>query len=567
LNYKELEKIEFKEIENILTQLIIEKGIDKIYIDNLVDRGVDEKNAKIEEDISYTLNHIIAPNFTIDQIQYLISAAENVTNPILKARYCAVLVECSHKKHENSKKLIDYVLMHKCKVLNENTWTLFDLDLLNLMLLLSSTMGFSKLDVANISLDYVEKNGCLGMIISRLFLLIKGLKIDENEDRNYLLNRTEKIYDELIMKSSQVNDFTALEQLLYQIEKSKIDFINIVFLKSAIAKSYLSLARNGSRSVRELSFAQKASEYAKKINDDELEKECLAVLQNLIANNDIEWKKSEMEFPEELKGKIAENIEHLKAYFSKSKSEDCFKDRIKALSTVLCLDEVNSEGIISTSLIYIPICSFSHIKSYVEGVEENSIFSRFGSISTLGDGKVVSTGFKPLIRAKSTIYHIHAVTNILPAIEALESSEDFSMDVVKEQIIESKNITAEDIEFIDCALDDYSTKRYISFIHVIVPCIESIIRNIYKKEIGVDIQVKNNDNSVQTTLNLSDILKTDAFKARVKEDAHEYLMYLLNDETGQNIRNNVAHRLKNAEYYNEYLSRLLLHILIFLCSI
>lgn len=561
-----MDNIEIKEIENIITRLIIEKGIDEINTNVLIEQNVAEIYAKIEGDISYILSHIIAPNITESEMQYIICAIENVTLPIMKARYYAVLVECSFKKqkYEYSNKLIEYVLMYKHEILNENKWTHFDLDLLNLMLFLSSTMNLLKLDVAILSLDYVEKNGCLGTIILKLLLLIKGLNNDEDKDN--LLIRTEKVCIKLIERLTKVNDTLALEQLLQQIEQSKISFINVILLKNAISKSYLSLAKNGGRSLRELSFAQKATEYAKKIKDNDLEKECLAVLHNLIENNDIQWKESELKLPEEENQKIEENIKHIREYFSKS--GDCLKDRIKALSSLLSIEYKNSEGnIISTSLLYKPISPFSNVTEFVKAFEENSIYSRICSISTLGDGKVVSTGFNPLIQAKNTVYYLHALTNILPAIEALESSEGFSMDVVKEQINESKNVTDEDMEFIDYAFVDYSTKRYIPFIHVIVPCIEAIIRNIFKNETGIDIQVKNNDNTVQTTVNLSDILKTHAFKAKVKEDTYEYLEYLLNEETGENIRNNVAHRLKNTEYYNEYRSRLLLHILIYLCSI
>lgn len=543
----------------------MEKGIDEINEKLLEERGVEKTYAKIEGDISYVLSHIISPNFTEIQIQYIISAAENATLPVLKARYNAVLVECSYKKqkYEYSIKLIEYVLKDKDEIFNKVKWTLFDLDLLNLMLLISASMNIAKPDIANLSLDYVENNGCLSTIINRFLLLIK--KIDSNGDRDYLLNRIEKVYNDLIERLTKATDAVALVQLLRQIKQSKTTFINILPLESAISKSYLNLAKSGSRSLRELLYAQRAAEYAKIIKDDKLEKECLAVLRSLIDNNDIEWVQSKFELSEEENQNISNEIELIKEYFSNPRY--CLKDRIKALSMALSISYCDSEGkVVSTLVLYVPIASFDEVKSFVETFK-NSVVTRIASISTLGDGKVVNTGFNPFIQAKNTVYSFHAATKILPAIEALESSEDFTMDIVREQIVESKYISDQDIIFIDYALADYSAKRYIPFIHVIVPCIEAIIRNIYRDEIGVDILVKNADCSTQTTANLSDILKNNAFKAKIKEDAYEYLVYLLNDETGENIRNNVAHRLKNAEYYNEYRSRLLMHFLIYLCSI
>ncbi|MBZ9686810.1 DUF4209 domain-containing protein [Clostridium estertheticum] len=561
-----MNNIEYKEIEQVITELIIEKGIDEINKKHLEEQGFGGIYAKTEENISYVLCHIITPDFNEDEMKYIISAAERFTSPLLKTRYYAVLVECSCKKekYERSKKLVEYVLVYKNEIFNETRWTIFDLDLLNLLLFVSSTMRISKFEIANLSLDYVEKNGCLSNIVIKLLLIIKGF--DKPEDRDKTLIRTESIYINIIYRLSKVNDVIALGQLLQQIQESGIKFINVFPLERAISRSSLNLAKCGARTLREISFAQKASEIAKKIKDNELEKESLAVLHDLISNNEIVWSESKFELPEKENQKINKDIIDIKAYFSKAGG--CIQNRIKALSSALSINYYDSEGkIISSSLFYRPLASFSDIKAFVQSFENQSSLARIATISTLGDGKVVNTGFNPLIQAKSQVYTLHALTNILPAIDALESSDDFTMDAVREYVMKSKYITKEDIDFIYYAFDDYATKRYIPFIHVIVPCIESIIRNIYKNENGTDIQAKDNDNTVQTTVNLSDVLKNSRFIAKITENVHEYLIYFLNEETGENIRNNVAHRLKNAEYYNEYRSKLLMHILTLLSSI
>ena len=56
-------------------------------------------------------------------------------------------------------------------------------------------------------------------------------------------------------------------------------------------------------------------------------------------------------------------------------------------------------------------------------------------------------------------------------------------------------------------------------------------------------------------------------KENLSEDFISYLQYLLNDDTSsENIRNNIAHRLTDAEFYNEGRSLIVLHLLLVLTS-
>ncbi|MGE1115190.1 hypothetical protein ACQJ0K_25915 [Priestia megaterium] len=76
------------------------------------------------------------------------------------------------------------------------------------------------------------------------------------------------------------------------------------------------------------------------------------------------------------------------------------------------------------------------------------------------------------MKAKELAYIMHRSTNILPSLEALENSKDYSIEEIKKLIQECPFVTDDEMNFISEALEDYSKCRWIPFICVIVPSFE-----------------------------------------------------------------------------------------------
>ncbi|MGE1115189.1 DUF4209 domain-containing protein [Priestia megaterium] len=83
---------------------------------------------------------------------------------------------------------------------------------------------------------------------------------------------------------------------------------------------------------------------------------------------------------------------------------------------------------------------------------------------------------------------------------------------------------------------------------------------------GTNILTKNTDTLVHTTVNLTNLLNNTKVRQVITEDLANYLEHLLNNDTSsENIRNNVAHRFKQSDFYSKERSQTLIHALLQVC--
>lgn len=151
-------------------------------------------------------------------------------------------------------------------------------------------------------------------------------------------------------------------------------------------------------------------------------------------------------------------------------------------------------------------------------------------------------------------------------IPKLIESHDLTPEKFAEQLSDTPIHFKEDNQFLISGINSYFNKDYIAMIHIIIPYIESTLRNVVK-EIGLNTYKPNKKNGYDAIL-LGDILSIDQMKNDVLgEDIHFYLKLILNDARGLNLRNVVAHGLGTRSMFNVVNANILIHILMILSCI
>lgn len=124
-------------------------------------------------------------------------------------------------------------------------------------------------------------------------------------------------------------------------------------------------------------------------------------------------------------------------------------------------------------------------------------------------------------------------------------------------------IDENNLKIIECGLENYFSEDYVGSMHILVPQLESVIRNFLKKA-GVQAisSVRGTTNTQESTL--SDLLNRDEVREKLTEDLHWYITLILVEKLGFNFRNDVAHGLIKFDSLNLSNSNLILHLFILL---
>ncbi|OIJ16495.1 hypothetical protein BKP45_21040 [Anaerobacillus alkalidiazotrophicus] len=413
-------------------------------------------------------------------------------------------------------------------------------------------MSIKKDEVWESVLIYLEnKPHC---IFSHAIRIIPFINNKDREDK-FL----EILYRQL-MQSANIGIYRPIEQLLEETNKNKQFPVERSLMQRRLAESYMKLIKDEKSAVRVIHFAQKAASIYKQLKDKEEENKCLAVISRHIEADNPDWQQTEFEFPAEFSDALNTNIKVIQEFFSDTNIN--IQERISCLSKFIT---EKNQKLNKNILLYKPFVLISDINNTAEEFNK-SVFLQLASVVTLDKNKVIANGNNNIMRAKELAYPMHQKTNILPALNALENSKDFSINEIKNLIQECKLVSDDELIFISEALDDYSKERWVPFICVIVPSFESILRRLYFEIEGTSIQAKNTDTLVHTTVNLSNVLSNKKVREILSEDFVIYLEYLLNSDTSsENIRNNVAHRFTQSDFYTKERSQVLIHALLQLC--
>lgn len=130
---------------------------------------------------------------------------------------------------------------------------------------------------------------------------------------------------------------------------------------------------------------------------------------------------------------------------------------------------------------------------------------------------------------------------ITPAIEGIMDNIIDKNEIINE-ILRSKIIFEEDKKHITKALNFFFDKDYDTFIYIIIPNFEKILRNILIINNIPDYKNKDTETEYQVTLSLTDTLNIVKEKGLLLPEVATKVSQLLNEEDCENYRNKLCHR-------------------------
>ncbi|WP_336864672.1 DUF4209 domain-containing protein [Peribacillus frigoritolerans] len=488
-----------------------------------------------------------------DILNYASERLDECTLFITKTRYFLFLIKNAKKKYVYAKEYVDFLLNEPEEAIENESDSYFTKQCLNTLLEVSGSMNIRTEEVWLKTWGYIQR---YPNILLQHASKITSLITNKEREDNFI-----GLLNNLLLQSANTGNYSPIEQLLNDTSKNKKFPIERSAIQRRLAEAYMKKIEHEESAVRGIHFAQKAASIFKYLKDNEEENKCLAIISKYVESDNSDWEEMEINLPSEVNDAVNENIRVIKEIFCDTGTP--IQERISYLSKFITIKDEKTD---MSNLLYKPVALIKDVDSAANELNK-SVFLQLVSVVTLDQNKVIANGNNAIRRAMELVYPMHKITTILPALEALEGSHDYSIQELKVFIKECPIISDDELIFINEALDDYACGRWIPFICVIVPSFESILRQLYLEIEGTNIQAKNTDPLVHTTVNLTNVLNNKKVRELLSEDLAQYLEYLLNSDTSsENIRNNVAHRFTNSDFYSKDRSQVLIHALVQVCA-
>lgn len=480
--------------------------------------------------------------FSETQVKYYERRLEETHNLFLKLRYSDYLFEYGHKRTiMNKYEISKYLLSALIEIIECYNETCNYFSLLARLVQVSLLMGNKEKLAKSFELMNKQINEC-----------------DNNTECSYLLNHFQLIREILTSKYSEVvsqYDMGKLKRTLNEnldnywenknyegyrklveelIEYSEIipfENINIIALKNDIGKTYeLEAEYQQGRAKKsllvKLGFLEKAMKLYKEIGNTEKVNE----MKIRIKKNYEEYEKSdEMNLIE-----IPISISILKKYIDQS------------VESIISSNIQNSLDNIAYSDYFIP--NISQIEKQFYNFKKEYPLQSLIPISILSGGKKVESAsseekinYINLNNHYTINVYLHVELKLKTVFEKMIkenkiSTEDFMDKLSRWELLDSKNTP-----FIRRGIERFLKGDYISAVHILVPQFESITRNMFFKAGYPTTSIKKGNTQHEETFNT--FLNREDIKETLGKDIHKLIKFVMIEQSGFNLRNEIAHGL------------------------
>lgn len=154
---------------------------------------------------------------------------------------------------------------------------------------------------------------------------------------------------------------------------------------------------------------------------------------------------------------------------------------------------------------------------------------------------------------------------LLPVFSMAIDEKFLSSDLLMDKLRACNHFMENNLKIIDAGVKCYFNADYISSLHVLVPQLEACIRNIFSQANYSTTSIKKNQTQHEETFN--EFLKREEVIQILGKRLHKYLQIITVEQTGLNLRNEIAHGLIIEEACNEAMCTLILHLLLILTNL
>lgn len=152
-----------------------------------------------------------------------------------------------------------------------------------------------------------------------------------------------------------------------------------------------------------------------------------------------------------------------------------------------------------------------------------------------------------------------------PVMKALISRFELTPQKIVDHLYKSPVFDEDKKEIILSGIKAYFEDNHLVSIHLLIPQIESVVRNIVERTGGSVLKPSRTGGLQLKTLD--ELLRNDKFVEVLGDDIALYLRILLTDQRGWNLRNDVCHGLSPASVFQVNLSDRLVHAILCLALV
>lgn len=182
--------------------------------------------------------------------------------------------------------------------------------------------------------------------------------------------------------------------------------------------------------------------------------------------------------------------------------------------------------------------------------------SKIGSVENDMEGRLVSH-ISDSMRYNSILVHYVIEENI--------NKGNFSKESILEFLKNSPLFESDRFGIIEKGVDAYMDNDYLTMLHLLVPQIENAIRNLVELSGKSTLEPQRLNSGFQ--LRTFDNLLRDETILNIGEDFAYYLRVLFTDQRGWNLRNSICHGLFSSDFFNAVTADRVFHALICVSSI
>ncbi|HEA3879492.1 TPA: DUF4209 domain-containing protein, partial [Staphylococcus aureus] len=478
--------------------------------------------------------------FTNDQIKYYEQRLNETNNLFLKVRYSDFLFEHGNKKitktkYEISKCLLSCLVEILTYYSDDFNYTSVLARLVEVSLLMGDREKLEKaIELIYLKMDEFDYNNEYSYVYELSKLIREILK--SKHKKIILENHLNKII--IVLEKAIKNNFEDKNYYLHRVfceelsQYRKFDLISSERrseLKKEIGKSYeleaeYQQGRNNKSLLVKANFLEKAMEKYMEIGEREKSNK-MKIL--------VKWTYEEYENSNEM------NLIRIPIEFPKEEIDKIIEGFISS-DVQISLDKI------AYSNDLIP--KITVIEDLVDKLSKEFPLQGLISKGLLNDGKkVVETTTEEdnkTINFNSNYMH-HLNINVELLLKAIFdklisefeiSTEDFMQKFNKWELLDNKNVP-----FIEHGISRFLEKDYLSALHILVPQFESTVRRMFSKAGYSTTSIRKGNTQQEVTFN--EFLLRDDVKSTLGNDVHKLIQIVMVEQSGLNLRNEIAHGL------------------------
>lgn len=256
--------------------------------------------------------------------------------------------------------------------------------------------------------------------------------------------------------------------------------------------------------------------------------------------------KVEMQLPEE----AVREIEMIKSYF-------------RSMNAEAMLDEI------SYNVDLIP--DIEKIEEETRKQKEMFIFQSLVSKAVISEGRKI---FQPVDEEEDFMlsvnenYMRHLTSKldffILPIVDTAIEDNKLNAEIVMNRLKNWPYLLDNNANLIKVGIESYFKSDYVGSLHILVPQLEAMVRNLFSQAGYPTTSIKKG--LAQYEVTFTEFLRNDFVIKAFGKRVYKYLQMIMIDQTGLNLRNNIAHGLIDFIACNKLMCTIIIHVLLIMTN-